>query len=208
MKHRLVFKLLGIAMVAASAAAAEPEPAVDVAIHEPLAPRRFVSVAWNPLAFLVGRLSFDVIIVPIEHHALVVSPFYASTSTAPIYVYDDHGVATRLPEQTFKGGGAELGYRYYDGREGPRGFFLGPSLILGSFTATAENGSQTHYLQYGFAADVGYQTAIEDRVSLTLGVGVQYTRPDKSIPSQQFPSKLFADSAVFPRLLLSLGVAL
>lgn len=208
MKHRLVSKLLGIAMVAASAAAAESEPAVDVVIREPLPQRRLFSVAWNPLPFLIGRLSFDVIVVPIEHHALVISPFYASTSTPPIYVYDDHGVATRLPEQTFKGGGAELGYRYYDGREGPRGFFFGPSVILGSFTATAENGSQTHYLQYGLAADVGYQRVIEDRVSLTLGVGVQYTRPDKSIPSQQFPSKFFANSGVSPRLLLSVGVAL
>jgi len=208
MKIRTLFECLGIAMAAASAAAAETEPAVDVAIHEPPPQRRLFSVAFNPLGLMVDRLSLDVIFVPVEHHALVVSPFRVSTRTEPIWIYDDHGVATRLPLQTFIGAGAEFGYRYYDGREGPRGFFLGPSVILGRFTATAENGSQTQYLLFGLAADAGYQMIIEDRFSLSLGGGLQFARPDKSIPPQQTPARFFANSGVFPRLLLSFGVAL
>jgi hypothetical protein len=196
------------AITTAGVAIAEPEPAVDVEIREPPPPRRILSIGLNPLPYVLGRLSADVILVPISHHALVLSPFYERATTARIYVFDDTGIATRLPEQKFSGFGLELGYRYYFDERGPRGFFLGPSFIIGWLTATAETGSQTPYRQYGGAADLGYQMLVGDRVSLSLGGGVQYIKTDKSIPPQQFSANLFANSRVLPRLLLSVGLAL
>ncbi len=207
--RRLPFVCLFVSMLAsAGTSLAAPEAAVDVVIRDPPPPRRRFVIAWNPLpSFTLGKLSLDVVIAPVDHHALIVSPFYAWTSTAAIYVFDDAGKPTQLAAQKFQGGGAELGYRYYFGRGGPRGFYLGPSLILAGFNATAGNGSETRFFDYGVAADVGYQMLIADRFSLSVGGGIQYLRQDRAIPPQQFPAKVYANTGVLPRLLLALGCA-
>ena len=203
----------------ANAAAAEPEPqprqvevAVaipDVVIHDTPQPHRLVAIEWNPLPLpTIRKASANVIITPADHHALVLSPFYVSTTTESIDVVDDSGRHTRLPEQKFYGFGAELGYRYYGGSGGPRGLFVGPSLVLGSFTAKAQDGTKTPYLDLGIAADVGYQVLVADRVALSLGGGIQYVAPSKSIPAQQFPASVYANSRVSPRLLFAVGWAL
>ncbi len=188
---------------------------VDVVVHDRLPPHRLVVVEWNPLALLaISKLSANVIVTPDDHHALVLNPFYASTTTAPIAIFDDTslqaggGPVATLPKQKFSGFGIELGYRYYWGEGGPRGFFVGPSLILGSFTAAAQDGSKTSYLDYGLAGDAGYQMLVADRVALSLGAGAQYVVSSKSIPDQQFPAWIYANTRVSPRVLFSLGWAL
>jgi hypothetical protein len=189
---------------------AEPPPPVDVVIPEPPPPRRILAIEWSPLALTIGRISADLVIVPVDHHALTLSPFYASTTTAPIYVVDTSGglqPGTRLPKQKFESFGGEIGYRYYTGRGGPRGFFAGPSVLFESVTATAEDGSKTPFFDYGLAADLGYEALVAERVALTLGGGVQYTIISKSIPDQQMPAAIYANSAVRPRLLLAVGYA-
>ena len=194
---------------AAAAAEHEPGRAVDVRVVDPPPPPRRISIEWNPLPlFTIGRASGNVVFVPFDHHALVLSPFYAWSKTEPIYVIDASGTPIRqLPEQHFRGFGAELGYRWYSGRGGPRGLFVGPSLVLGSFTASAADGTDTSYLHLGVAADIGYQVLVADSVALSLGVGVQYTTPSKSLPDQQFPADLYANALVRPRVLSSLGWA-
>jgi hypothetical protein len=137
----------------------------------------------------------------------VLCPFYAWTKTAPINVFDDAGNPTRQPEWKFTGFGGEIGYRYYAKEGGPRGFFLGPSFVLASFKATSSDGINTRYLDFGLAADVGYQTLISDRVALSLGAGIQHMWTSKSIPDQQFPAWIYANRGLAPRLLLSLGWA-
>jgi hypothetical protein len=204
---------LGLAAAATTVrvvAAETPLPAdtpVDVVLHEAPPPRRLLAVEWNPLPLIIGRLSANVVIAPIDHHALVLSPFYVSTTTAAIYVFDDQGNSTQLPRQAFSGFGGELGYRYYTGVGGPRGFFAGPSIILASMTAKAQNGSTTGYLDYGLALDVGYEMLVTDALALSLGAGVQYTAPDATIPSQQFPANVYANGKLLPRALASIGWA-
>jgi len=205
-------------------ASAQSQP-VDVAIPEPAPARRLLVIEWNPLPFLamhtgvrpdpnrpkqggIGKLSANVILAPLEHHTIIVSPFYVLTRTAPITIFDDNANPTELPIQTFEGFGTELGYRYYTGSGGLRGFFVGPSLIVGSFTATAENGTETPYINYGVAVDIGYQALVVDRVSLSLGAGIQYTTTSKWIPDQMLWAKVFANTSFFPRWLISLGWAL
>jgi hypothetical protein len=208
---------LGVAVLSTTipvAAAETPPPAdspadtpIDVVVHETPPQRRLISVEFNPLPLLVGKLSANVVIVPVDHHALVLCPFYVSTTTAGIYVFNDQGDATQLPTQTFSGFGGEIGYRYYTGLGGPRGLFVGPSLILASMTAKAQNGSTTGYLDYGIAGDIGYEMLVADNVALAVGGGVQYATPSQSIPSQQFPADVYANGRVMPRALASIGWA-
>jgi hypothetical protein len=187
----------------------EPAPGVDVAIHDDVpSPWRRLSIEWNPLPlFTIGKLSANVVVTPVNHHAIVLSPFYTWTSTAPVYIFDNEGNPTELPKQSFKGFGTELGYRYYTGDHGPRGLFLGPSLIVGWLTATAQNGTKTHFTDYGIAADIGYQLLLDDCVAVSLGGGAEYMWTDPSIPAQQFPSRIYANRGVNPRVLASLGWA-
>jgi len=204
-----------------------PSGPVDVRIPEETPPRRYVAIEWNPLPFItmhtgdrplpggptqggLGKLSVNVVVAPLEHHAIIIAPFYVLTRTTPITAFDDSTPPNprELPVQTFRGYGSELGYRYYTGRGGLRGLYLGPSLILSSFTATAQNGDKKPYLDYGFAADVGYQALVVDRLSLSIGAGLQYTTTSKSIPDQMLWAKVYASSAVLPRLLISVGWAL
>ena len=186
-----------------------PMEAVDVALIQPPPPRRFLALELNPLAAAaLHRYSANIIFAPFEHHALILSPFHTYARTYAINLYDDDGDPLQLPVQRFFGWGAELGYRYYTGNGGLRGLFLGPSLIADRMTAYAQNGSQTSYVYYGLAADVGYQVLVTDRVSLSLGAGLQYARPSKDIPKQGFQAKYYANSTVLPRLLVSIGWAL
>jgi len=205
----LVSVCIGLALTAVTStpASAEPPPAVDVVIRGEPPPRRILTIEYNPLPILIGKLSANIVIAPFIHHALVLNPFYVSTETNPIFVFDDAGMSMQLPKQKFAGFGGELGYRYYAGEGGIRGFFIGPSAVLASLEATAQDGSKTRFLNYGFAADIGYQALLADRVSLSLGGGLQYTKTNKPIPDQQFPAKFFANGGVRPRLLLSVGVA-
>jgi hypothetical protein len=183
--------------------------AVDVALREPARPRRYLALELNPLAGLaLHRWGANIIIAPLEHHAIIVNPYHAYARTFPINLYDDNANPLMLPVQRFYAWGGELGYRYYAGRGGLRGLFLGPSVFADWVTVDAQDGSKTKYVYYGVAADVGYQALITDRVSLSLGGGLQYGRPDKDIPRQGFQAKYYANPIVLPRLLVSIGWAL
>jgi hypothetical protein len=187
-------------------ALADPAPAVDVVVHDLPPIHRTVLVEWNPLPLAtIGKASADIVITPGDHHAAVVSPFYAWTTTSPVAVFDDAGNRTLLPEQKFHGLGLELGYRYYFEPGGARGLFVGPSVVLGTFTAKAQNGTDTSYLDLGVAADVGYQILLADRLALALGGGLQYVAPSKTIPDQQFPAWIYANNRLSPRVLFSIG---
>ncbi len=215
--------LVGVALAAVSATAscaaiAEPSLPVDVALNETPSPHRTLTLEWNPLALFIDRFGVDVVVVPGDHHAMVVSPFYTwANTTAYATGIDSNGnplvnasgepYVLNVLKQTFHGFGGELGYRYYLDKGGPRGLFVGPSLLLAAMTATAGNGSQTQYLDFGIAADVGYEALIADKIAISMGAGVQYATPSKSIPEQQLPASIYANSAVQPRLLLSMGYA-
>lgn len=182
-------------------------PAVDVTLPDSPPARRWVAIELNPVALIIGKISANVILVPIDHHGIVLSPFFASTTTEPIYVYDAASNPTQLPQQSFTGGGGELGYRYYFGRGGPRGLFFGPSLVIADFVSKAQNGDTKSYLAFGGAADIGFQALVFDRLSLSLGAGLQYLATSTTIPQQQFPADVFANSGLRPRALASIGFA-
>ena len=200
--------VFSLTVITPRAAHADPPPPVDVVIHDAPRPYRPLTVEWNPLALVtIGKLSANAVLVPIDHHALVLNLFYASTSTAPVSIFDDSGQPTALAKQTFYGFGGELGYRYYSGKGGARGVFVGPSLLLASFTALAGSGAKTPYADYGLAVDAGYEALIADRVAVSLGGGLQYLATSKTLPDQQFPANIYANHGLRPRLLFSVGWA-
>ena len=201
----------GLASIAAAPTwgFAQSAPPVDVVVREQPPARRVVAIDWNPLTVFIAKVSVDVVIAPVDHHALVLVPFYASTTTASLLTAntDANNNMIQLPAQTFSGFGGEIGYRYYSGLGGPRGFFVGPSFLFGAMTAKASNGAETSFQSYGLAADVGYEALVADRIVLALGGGVQYQATSKSIPDQQLPASLYANNRFAPRVLLALGVA-
>jgi hypothetical protein len=208
-RRRVRLAGLALALIAATAQASDRSGAVDVNVSPQPAPRRILSIEWNPLPLLAtSRASFNVAFAPAEHHALTLSPFYSWAGTEPISLLDASGTPTqRLPRQTFNGFGAELGYRYFTGAGGLRGFFVGPSLIAAHFVAGAEDGTQTPFWDLGVALDAGWQMLVADRLVVSLGGGVQVLVQDRSIPPQSFPARLYANGGVLPRLLLSIGWA-
>jgi hypothetical protein len=206
------------ARVAVAEPPSQPPPAVDVHLPETAPPHRIATVEWNPLSLFIDRFSVDVVVVPGNHHALVVSPFYTWANTAAYStsldssgnsLTDANGNAyvLNVPPQTFKGFGGELGYRYYVDKGGPRGFFAGPSLLLAEITATAYSGAQTSFTDFGLAVDAGYEALLADTVSITVGGGAQYTLTSQSIPPQQLPASIYANQHLYPRILLSFGYA-
>jgi hypothetical protein len=211
--------IVSVATTVRSAAADDSTPAVDVRVKETPSPHRALTIEWNPLALFIDRLSVNVVIVPGDHHGLILSPFYTWANTAEYStglnadgtpLVDAHGApyVLNVPKQTFNGFGGEVGYRYYVDKGGPRGFFAGPSLILAAITATAYDGKQTSFTDLGAAADLGFQALIADTVAVTVGGGLQYTFfTSQSIPPQQLPASIVANQHLYPRLLLSFGYA-
>jgi hypothetical protein len=204
--------IAGAASTAPRVAAAGPPSAVDVALHDAPEPHKTLTVEWNPLGLFIDRFGVNVVIVPGDHHGLVFSPFYTWALTVP-YATGIDGEGNSLPytlnvlEQTFKGFGGELGYRYYFAQGGPRGLFVGPSLLAAAITATAGSGAQTSFADLGVAGDVGYEALVAGSVAVSVGAGLQYTFTTKSIPDQQLPASIYANDRLYPRLLLSLGYA-
>src|SRR5579863_960309 len=217
LKALLGVGLAALATMASPLAIAEPPPPVaepplpvDVALKDAPSPHRTLTVEWNPLALFIDRFSVNVVVVPGDHHALVVSPFYTWASTAAYGTAIDSngnslGYTLNVLAQTFHGFGGEVGYRYYLDKGGPRGLFVGPSVLLAAITATAGDGNQTQFLDFGLAADVGYEALLAGEIAVSVGAGVQYTMTSKSIPDQQLPAAIYANNALRPRLLLSMG---
>jgi hypothetical protein len=195
---------------------APADTAVDVVVHDALPPQRVLAIEFNPLSLIIGKISANAIITPGDHWALMLSPFYVSTTTQSIVIFGNAPSGLQgpspsptalLPQQTFSGFGGEIGGRYYTGLGGPRGFFGGASLILGAMNAHAQDGSNLGYLDYGVAVDLGYEVLVVDKVALTVGAGVQWTNPSTPVPNQQFPADVYANGKVMPRMLASIGWA-
>jgi hypothetical protein len=176
---------------------------VDVAVEEGPPSRRGVALEFNPLALLIQRISGTIELAPADHHALELSAYYFYPATA---AFTNPG-GQEVPSQRFAGFGGELGYRYYWKGGGLRGPFIGPSVIAAWGKATAGNGTETSFGDFGFAADVGYQALVAERCVVGLGAGVQYVVATRSIPDQQMPANVYANSGVQPRLLFALGYA-
>jgi hypothetical protein len=147
-------------------------------------------VTLNPLPLLWGRLSANVELLVIPHHALVLSP---NVLLPNVTRGGTLAAAFGFAQKTSSGFGGELGYHYWwNARRSLRGPFFGPSLLLGSTTdATAGSGVgvQTYW---GGALDLGEQEVLPGGFTAAAGIGVGIVRSADQ-------------TAVFPRLLLQIG---
>jgi hypothetical protein len=214
-RRRHLSTTLGAALILLAAA---PRPAradtvderrASTPVRDEAPPRRVLTLEWNPVALLLQRVSLNVEVAPAEHHAIVLTPFYfyARTSGFKRPAPGLPGTNEVVEAQRFEGFGGEIGYRYYGGAGGARGPYAGVSVFAMFPTATAGNGTQTSFTDYGVAADVGYQALIASHWLVSVGGGVQYTFVSRSIPNQQEPASVYANRGVLPRLDVSLGYA-
>ena len=182
--------------------------------YEHHAERNFV-LEVTPLAIFVGHWGLGAEFLLANHHALVGSAYYLFNRTDP------------QPQNVFRGVGGELGYRYFTGGQGPRGFFAGPSFLLAyvdsvtdgltgpitsdpmtmALIAAPSTHYHTNFLSMGLAVDAGYQAIVADTVTIGLGAGIQYSFANSTIPDQQIPVAIHTNRGLWPRLHFSLGWA-
>jgi hypothetical protein len=191
----------------------------DSPLFDPSGEVRHFTLTWNPLTLFVMRAEFALEIMLTDHHVIQVTGFYGSTRSNEVYtpacmaVNDAHSCALTT---LFQGWGGELGYRWYSGLAGARGFYVAPSFLLAHYSATPAQGAGTPtevdgasipYWNLGGALDIGWQAIVADRFVAGLGGGVQYTVPTHTFPTQELPSSVYANRGFRPRLLITLGVA-
>lgn len=173
--------------------------------------KRFVVTA-NPLSILIGRYSIQGEYLLAPHHALTLNPV---VTYAPITITTN---GKEVDGGSLFGVGGEFGYRFYSNRKRPEGFFIGPSVLLASYTQSAPSGAVTggaskggsdSFLSYGGALDLGGQAVIGPGVVFSAGFGLQYTKTSKDIATDNLnlASAIIAGGGIRPRVLLSVGYA-
>jgi hypothetical protein len=166
-----------------------------VYVEPPPPHRRLLALTFDPAPLALGRLSGNVEALFAPHHAIIVSPnilvFQADRGGPTAFASEGFGFATRASSSF----GVELGYHYYgQGRDALRGLFLGPSLLLGTTSASTVDPSRS--LGYwGLAFDVGDEEVLRGGFTLGGGVGLGVLRMSNT-------------NAAFPRILLQIGWSL
>lgn len=198
MRHFFGSLLVSSMILAAPLASAQtvekptPPPAAEES-HKQFA------VNLNPLSWGIGRYGADFQWLPVAHHAIVVNPFYAST-TADV---ENNGLKY---QEKFSGFGGEVGYRLYTSERGASGFFVGPSLILGTYTASA-NDQKVAFNSIGYAFDIGGQAMLKNGITIGGGFGLQNTKVNKDFTDLPLNAAILAGGGWRPRFLFSIGYA-
>jgi hypothetical protein len=161
-----------------------------------------IGLELNPLGFAIGRYSLNVEYMLARHHALILTPFFDSTT---VKVND-------IDVGSLKGFGAELGYRFYTGSKGMNGFYIGPSVLFASWSQSsnlANVPAGDSFTAIGGALDLGGQAVIGPGVIVGGGFGLQYTKNsiDVKTDNLNIASAAIAGGGVRPRFLLSVGYA-
>lgn len=187
--------------------------------------RRAFTVTLNPLAAAVARFGGNVEISPGPHHALVGSGY---VQTFPAWMIRDLTGIEELDGRTTAAFGGEFGYRYYTGRRGSDGFFVGPSAIVmplayprleagtvGRLVMAPNRDGAAQVMRgavelepfyaFGAALDVGVQKVMRSGFTIGGGLGVGYITYDVPADSLPIPSKYKMN--VVPRVLFAAGWA-
>ena len=187
---------------AAPAPVVAPPPPVDQNASSAADNYKHVTIVANPLSSIVGRYGIDVSYLPALHHAIVLNPFYQHVSADTTTTIN--GVETKS-SSTFGGFGGELGYRFYTGEKGANGFYVGPSVIFGSYAQTNSAGDKVSFTSVGAAIDIGGQAIIGDGFTIGGGFGLQYTKTSTKFEDLPFGAAVLAGGGVRPRFLFTIG---
>ncbi len=165
-----------------------------------------IGLELNPLAATIGRYSVQVEWMPLLHHAIVLNPHFDHVSA-------DVTSGAGTYSEGFTGFGGELGYRFYTGQKGLNGFFVGPSFLFGTYSASADvsgpgvSSNSTSFTTVGAALDVGGQAVIGPGILIGGGFGLQYTKASSDFGDLPLTASILAGGGVRPRFLLSAGYA-
>jgi hypothetical protein len=163
--------------------------------------KQFTATA-NPLSFGIGRYGADLQWLPAQHHAILFNPFFSSTTA---HVDSEVNGVKASYDEKFSGVGGEIGYRFYTGERGANGFFVGPSLLLGTYTAKANGGDSVAFNSVGYAVDIGGQHVFSNGLTIGGGFGMQHTKVNKDFTDLPLTAAILAGGGWRPRFLLSLG---
>ncbi|HKO50379.1 MAG TPA: hypothetical protein VJV79_21800 [Polyangiaceae bacterium] len=188
-----------------AAAPAPPPGAVLVPIAAPEPEFKPFAIIANPLALLMGRYSLQGEYMPAMHHAITLNPFYNHT---PVKV-TDVSTGAEYDAGSLNGFGAELGYKFYTGKKGANGFFVGPSILFGSYSNSMTGRPDTSFTSVGGALDIGGQAIIGGGFVIGGGFGLQWTKTSEEIPTEQLnlTSAAIAGGGTRPRFLFTIGYA-
>ncbi len=188
--------IVGVAGPARAQVAPDVGAAAKPAAEPEERPHKPYTVLFNPLSAAVGRYSFDLIYLPVRHHAIVLNPFgqFISAETG--------GTKT-----SYSNYGAEIGYRLFTGSRGANGFFIGPFATYTAYnTETTVNGvgsGSASFSAYGVGADLGGMHVFDFGLTIGGGVGVMYLRGSGGEGTAT--SSTVKVEGVLPRFLLSIG---
>ena len=170
----------------------------DVGFKKKEAPFRPYAVTLNALTLFVLRPSVNFEVLPAVHHSIIVNPSFQAMS--------------RTEKWSFMTLGIDLGYRYYTGKKGANGLFIGPSLVYNYFNVkwSHEGDNENVFSTYGLAIDLGGQHVFDNGLTIGGGAGVRYfgrTATDfPPIHPEVHVASLFATKKGFsPRILFTLG---
>lgn len=181
--------------IATRASAEEQTSSTENAPAKEEEPRRPFAITVNPLGPIIQRYGANFEYSPSPHIG-----FAATLAFINVTHRDLHSTSSSSVYAT--GGVAEIGPRYYTGKSGPVGFYIGPSLLLGMLAIQSSTSSAV----FGGALDVGVQGPIGSTILVGGGLGLQYTRYGLSSLDRASESRDPALRAgLSPRLLLTLG---
>jgi hypothetical protein len=176
-------------------------------------PMKHIAIEANPFGILIGHYSAQLELMPWRHSSFIINPHFDHVSSD---ISSSAGGTTATYSESFTGFGTELGYRFYTGKTGPTGFYFGPSVLLGTYTASADAGltgqgsasSSISFQQIGGALDIGGQAVVGPGVVIGAGFGLQYTTVNQSFQDLPLTASILAGGGIRPRFLFSIGYAL
>lgn len=186
-------------------------------------PRRWFTITINPLAVAAARYGGNIEFVPLRHHAFIASGYL---QTFPVALIRDITARPELADNTPTAFGGELGYRYYTGRSGADGFFIGPSFVMmplaylrlqpnalsrvatqrsveGIERALEGSVEAVPYQTFGAALDIGGQLVTSSGFTIGGGIGITYL--SYTLPSDADRLPLDFTPHIVPRVLFSTG---
>lgn len=166
------------------------------------APFRSHAVTANALSLLLLRTSVNFEILPAVHHSIIVNPSFMHW---PKDMFGSSSSSLTIA-------GIEVGYRFYSGKKGPNGFFIGPSFLY-NYVHTPDSNYVDNYDDYhgysedetvhvmGLAIDLGGQHVFDDGFTIGGGFGVAYVKISDA--DDEVPDGVI--TGAFPRLLFTVG---
>lgn len=169
---------------------------------------RRITLTVNPLAVVMNRWGANVEVLPARHHGIVVSGYLQSFSLGRVRPFLPEDAQSYVRDDAPSLAGGELGYRFYTGRTGADGLFIGPSGVVVPLAypriAPRSAGVELQpYRAFGGALDVGLQSVT--RIGLTVGGGLGVMVLTSKLPADPNRLAMPFSSNVLPRLLFTAG---